>query len=285
MHVIHTQKELVETLKKLTNIAFVPTMGNLHDGHVKLIEEALKKTKYVVVSIFINPLQFNSKDDFKNYPRTLDEDLLMLQKLDVPFVFVPSKEDIIDSSQTIEIHLSDIANDLCGRFRPGHFNGVATIVCKLFNLIQPELAFFGKKDFQQLFLIKELVKQLNYPIHIIAIDTVRHKDGLAKSSRNNLLSKEDRKKAPQLFELMNAMKEKVIQKKLSFKEIESDAERLLNDSGWIVDYLAIRSAQSLKTPVHNEKQMVILGAATLGSVRLIDNIEFCIHYAICLICF
>jgi pantoate--beta-alanine ligase len=277
MHVIHTQKELVETLKKLTNIAFVPTMGNLHDGHVKLIEEALKKTKYVVVSIFINPLQFNSKVDFKNYPRTLDEDLLMLQKLDVPFVFVPSKEDIIDSSQTIEIHLSDIANDLCGRFRPGHFNGVATIVCKLFNLIQPELAFFGKKDFQQLFLIKELVKQLNYPIHIIAIDTVRHKDGLAKSSRNNLLSKEDRKKAPQLFELMNAMKEKVMQKKLSFKEIESDAERLLNDSGWIVDYLAIRSAQSLKTPVHNEKQMVILGAATLGSVRLIDNIEFCIQ--------
>ena len=277
MHVIHTQKELVETLKKLTNIAFVPTMGNLHEGHLKLIEEALKKTKYVVVSIFINPLQFNSKDDFKNYPRTLDEDLLMLQKLDVPFVFVPSKEDIIDSSQTIEIHLSDIANDLCGRFRPGHFNGVATIVCKLFNLIQPELAFFGRKDFQQLFLIKELVKQLNYPIHIIAIDTVRHKDGLAKSSRNNLLSKEDRKKAPQLFELMNAMKEKVMQKKLSFKEIESDAERLLNDSGWIVDYLAIRSAQSLKTPVHNEKQMVILGAATLGSVRLIDNIEFCIQ--------
>jgi len=277
MHVIHTQKELVETLKKLTNIAFVPTMGNLHDGHLKLIEEALKKTKYVVVSIFINPLQFNSKDDFKNYPRTLDEDLLMLQKLDVPFVFVPSKEDIIDSSQTIEIHLPDIANDLCGRFRPGHFNGVATIVCKLFNLIQPELAFFGKKDFQQLFLIKELVKQLNYPIHIIAIDTVRHKDGLAKSSRNNLLSKEDRKKAPQLFELMNAMKEKVMQKKLSFKEIESDAERLLNDSGWIVDYLAIRSAQSLKTPVHHEKQMVILGAATLGSVRLIDNIEFCIQ--------
>lgn len=277
MHVIHTQNELVETLKKLTNIAFVPTMGNLHDGHLKLIEEALKKTKYVVVSIFINPLQFNSKDDFKNYPRTLDEDLLMLQKLDVPFVFVPSKEDIIDSSQTIEIHLSDIANDLCGRFRPGHFNGVATIVCKLFNLIQPELAFFGKKDFQQLFLIKELVKQLNYPIHIIAIDTVRDKDGLAKSSRNNLLSKEDRKKAPQLFELMNAMKEKVMKKKLSFKEIEADAERLLNDSGWIVDYLAIRSAQSLKTPVHNEKQMVILGAATLGSVRLIDNIEFCIQ--------
>lgn len=277
MHVIYTQKELVETLKKLTNIAFVPTMGNLHDGHLKLIEEALKKTKYVVVSIFINPLQFNSKDDFKNYPRTLDEDLLMLQKLDVPFVFVPSKEDIIDSSQTIEIHLPDIANDLCGRFRPGHFNGVATIVCKLFNLIQPELAFFGRKDFQQLFLIKELVKQLNYPIHIIAIDTVRHKDGLAKSSRNNLLSKEDRKKAPQLFELMNAMKEKVMQKKLSFKEIEADAELLLNASGWIVDYLAIRSAQSLKTPVHNEKQMVILGAATLGSVRLIDNIEFCIQ--------
>jgi pantoate--beta-alanine ligase len=277
MHVIHTQNELVETLKKLNNIAFVPTMGNLHDGHLKLIEEALKKTKYVVVSIFINPLQFNSEDDFKNYPRTLDEDLLMLQKLDVPFVFVPPKENIIDSLQTIEIHLSDIANDLCGRFRPGHFNGVAIIICKLFNLIQPELAFFGKKDFQQLFLIKELVRQLNYPIHIVAIDTVRYKNGLAMSSRNNLLSEEDRKKAPQLFELLNVMKDKVMQKKLSFKEIEEDADRLLNASGWIVDYLTIRSAKSLKTPVHDEKQLVILGAATLGSVRLIDNIEFCIQ--------
>ena len=277
MHVIHTQNELVETLKKLNNIAFVPTMGNLHDGHLKLIEEALKKTKHVVVSIFINPLQFNSKDDFKNYPRTLDEDLLMLEKLDVPFVFVPPKENIIDSLQTIEIHLSDIANDLCGRFRPGHFNGVAIIICKLFNLIQPELAFFGKKDFQQLFLIKELVRQLNYPIHIVAIDTVRYKNGLAMSSRNNLLSEEDRKKAPQLFELLNVMKDKVMQKKLSFKEIEGDADRLLNASGWIVDYLTIRSAKSLKTPVHDEKQLVILGAATLGSVRLIDNIEFCIQ--------
>ena len=277
MHVIHTQNELVETLKKLNNIAFVPTMGNLHDGHLKLIEEALKKTKHVVVSIFINPLQFNSEDDFKNYPRTLDEDLLMLQKLDVPFVFVPPKENIIDSLQTIEIHLSDIANDLCGKFRPGHFNGVAIIICKLFNLIQPELAFFGKKDFQQLFLIKELVRQLNYPIHIVAIDTVRYKNGLAMSSRNNLLSEEDRKKAPQLFELLNVMKDKVMQKKLSFKEIEEDADRLLNASGWIVDYLTIRSAKSLKTPVHDEKQLVILGAATLGSVRLIDNIEFCIQ--------
>ena len=277
MHVIHTQNELVETLKKLNNIAFVPTMGNLHDGHLKLIEEALKKTKHVVVSIFINPLQFNSKDDFKNYPRTLDEDLLMLEKLDVPFVFVPPVENIIDSLQKIEIHISDIANDLCGKFRPGHFNGVAIIICKLFNLIQPELAFFGKKDFQQLFLIKELVRQLNYPIHIVAIDTVRYKNGLAMSSRNNLLSEEDRKKAPQLFELLNVMKDKVMQKTLSFKEIEEDADRLLNASGWIVDYLTIRSAESLKTPVHDENQLVFLGAATLGSVRLIDNIEFCIQ--------
>ena len=277
MHIINTQNELVETLKKLNNIAFVPTMGNLHKGHLKLVEEALKKTKHVVVSIFINPLQFNSKDDFRNYPRTLDKDLLMLQKLGVPFVFVPPKENIIDSLQTIEIHLPSIANDLCGRFRPGHFNGVATIICKLFNLIQPEFAFFGRKDFQQLFLIKELVKQLNYPIHIIAIDTVRDKDGLAMSSRNNLLSKEDRKKAPQLFKLLNVMKDKVMQKKFPFKEIEDDADRLLNASGWIVDYLTIRSAESLKFAVHDEKQIVILGAATLGSVRLIDNIEFCIQ--------
>jgi len=277
MRVIHTQKDLIEALKILTYIAFVPTMGNLHEGHLRLIEEALKKTKHVVVSIFINPLQFNSKEDFKNYPRTLEEDLLMLQKLDVPFVFAPSKEDILDPLQTIQIQLPEIASDLCGKFRPGHFNGVATIVCKLFNLIQPQLAFFGKKDFQQLFLIKELVKQLSYPIDIIGVDTVRDKDGLAKSSRNNLISEENRKKASQLFQLMNLMKDKAIQKKSSFKEIEEDAVRLLNASGWIVDYLAIRSALSLKTPVHDENQMVILGAATLGSVRLIDNIEFCIQ--------
>ena len=277
MRVIHTQKDLIEALKILTYIAFVPTMGNLHEGHLRLIEEALKKTKHVVVSIFINPLQFNSKEDFKNYPRTLEEDLFMLQKLDVPFVFAPSKEDILDPLQTIQIQLPEIASDLCGKFRPGHFNGVATIVCKLFNLIQPQLAFFGKKDFQQLFLIKELVKQLSYPIDIIGVDTVRDKDGLAKSSRNNLISEENRKKASQLFQLMNLMKDKAMQKKSSFKEIEEDAVRLLNASGWIVDYLAIRSALSLKTPVHDENQMVILGAATLGSVRLIDNIEFCIQ--------
>ena len=277
MRVIHTQKDLIEALKILTYIAFVPTMGNLHEGHLRLIEEALKKTKHVVVSIFINPLQFNSKEDFKNYPRTLEEDLLMLQKLDVPFVFAPSKEDILDPLQTIQIQLPEIASDLCGKFRPGHFNGVAIIICKLFNLIQPQLAFFGKKDFQQLFLIKELVKQLSYPIDIIGVDTVRDKDGLAKSSRNNLISEENRKKASQLFQLMNLMKDKAMQKKSSFKEIEEDAVRLLNASGWIVDYLAIRSALSLKTPVHDENQMVILGAATLGSVRLIDNIEFCIQ--------
>jgi pantoate--beta-alanine ligase len=277
MDVVYTQNQLIKTLKALTHIAFVPTMGNLHEGHIKLIQEASKVTKNIVVSIFINPLQFNSKKDFKNYPRTLKEDLSILKELDVPFVFAPTEEDILDSLETIEIKLPGIANDLCGKFRPGHFNGVATIVCKLFNLIQPDIAFFGKKDFQQLFLIKALVKQLNYPIEIVGIDTVRDHDGLAKSSRNNLLSLEDRKKAPQLFEQLNAMKEKVIQKTSSFKEIEAHALSVLNTSGWSVDYLSIRSAQSLENPVHDENQIVILGAATLGSVRLIDNIEFCIQ--------
>jgi pantoate--beta-alanine ligase len=277
MDVIHTQNQLIQTLKGLTHIAFVPTMGNLHEGHIKLIQEASKVSRNIVVSIFINPLQFNSKEDFKNYPRTLKVDLSILKELDIPFVFAPSEEDILDSLETIEIKLPGIANDLCGKFRPGHFNGVATIVCKLFNLIQPDIAFFGKKDFQQLFLIKALVKQLNYPIEIVGIDTVRDHDGLAKSSRNNLLFQEDRKKAPQLFEQLNAMKEKVIQKTSTFKEIEAHALSVLNTSGWSVDYLSIRSAQSLENPVHDENQIVILGAATLGSVRLIDNIEFCIQ--------
>ncbi len=277
MQTIHTKYELINALKPLTNIAFIPTMGNLHEGHLTLIQEAFKKTEYVVVSIFINPLQFNSTEDFKRYPRTLEEDLSILKKIGVPFVFAPSESEMLDSLQTFAMHLPQIAYDLCGKFRPGHFEGVATMVYKLFNLVQPEMAFFGKKDFQQLFLIKALVKQLDLPINIIGIDTVRHDDGLARSSRNSLLNEEYRKKAPQLFQTLNSMKEKAIKKSLSFDEIEAFATQSLNASGWIVDYLSIRSSQSLASPVHDENQLVILGAATLGSVRLIDNIEFCIH--------
>ena len=277
MQIIHANYELIDILKPLTNIAFVPTMGNLHEGHLTLIQEAFKKSKHVVVSIFINPLQFNSNEDFKKYPRTLEEDLAMLKKIGVPFVFVPSESEMLDPLRTVEIHLPQIAYDLCGKFRPGHFEGVAAIVNKLFNVVQPEIAFFGKKDFQQLFLIKELVRQLDSPIKIMSVDTVRHEDGLARSSRNSLLNVEDRKKAPQLFQTLNSMKEKAIKKSPSFSEIEAFATQSLNASGWIVDYLTIRSSQSLESPVHDENQLVILGAATLGSVRLIDNIEFCIH--------
>ena len=277
MQIIHTNYELINILKPLKNIAFVPTMGNLHEGHLTLIQEAFKKSKHVVVSIFINPLQFNSNEDFKKYPRTLEEDLAMLKKIGVPFVFAPSESEMLDPLQTVEIHLPQIAYDLCGKFRPGHFEGVAAIVNKLFNVVQPEMAFFGKKDFQQLFLIKELVRQLDSPIKIIAVDTVRHEDGLARSSRNSLLNMEDRKKAPQLFQTLSSMKEKAIKKSLSFSEIEAFGTQSLNAAGWIVDYLTIRSSQSLESPVRDENQLVILGAATLGSVRLIDNIEFCIH--------
>jgi pantoate--beta-alanine ligase len=277
MQIIHANYELIDILKPLKNIAFVPTMGNLHEGHLTLIQEAFKKSKHVVVSIFINPLQFNSNEDFKKYPRTLEEDLAMLKKIGVPFVFAPSESEMLDPLQTVEIHLPRIAYDLCGKFRPGHFEGVAAIVNKLFNVVQPEIAFFGKKDFQQLFLIRELVRQLDSPIKIIAVDTVRHEDGLARSSRNSLLNMEDRKKAPQLFQTLNSMKEKTIKKSPPFSEIEAFATQSLNASGWIVDYLTIRSSQSLESPVHDENQLVILGAATLGSVRLIDNIEFCIH--------
>jgi pantoate--beta-alanine ligase len=277
MQIIHANYELIDILKPLKNIAFVPTMGNLHEGHLTLIQEAFKKSKHVVVSIFINPLQFNSNEDFKKYPRTLEEDLAMLKKIGVPFVFAPSESEMLDPLQTVEIHLPRIAYDLCGKFRPGHFEGVAAIVNKLFNVVQPEIAFFGKKDFQQLFLIRELVRQLDSPIKIIAVDTVRHEDGLARSSRNSLLNMEDRKKAPQLFQTLNSMKEKTIKKSSPFSEIEAFATQSLNASGWIVDYLTIRSSQSLESPVHDENQLVILGAATLGSVRLIDNIEFCIH--------
>lgn len=277
MQVIHTQNELISHLKSIENIAFVPTMGNLHKGHLAIIQEALKKNKYVVVSIFVNPLQFDSKNDFLKYPRTLDEDLLMLKKIGVPFVFAPSENDILNTSEIPSIIMSPIVNDLCGKYRPGHFEGVLTIVSKLFKLINPSAAYFGKKDFQQLFLIKDMVRQLGSSIIIVCVDTVRDDDGLAKSSRNSLLSLSDREKAPQLFQVMNMMKKKVIENSLTLKNIEDHATNDLLGLGWDVDYLAIRSSQSLEPPTCNENHLVILGAASLGSVRLIDNIEFCIQ--------
>ena len=199
MQVVSTAAELHQRLAHEPSIAFVPTMGNLHAGHISLVGLARQHGQCVAVSIFVNPSQFDANEDLANYPRTLEADLAMLQAAGADVVFTPTETEMYPVPQTITIEPPAIANELCGAFRPGHFRGVATVVLKLFNMVQPQVAVFGKKDFQQLFIIRELVKQLNLPIEIIAGETVREADGLAMSSRNGYLSAAERLEAPHLY--------------------------------------------------------------------------------------
>lgn len=266
-----------------SHIAFVPTMGNLHAGHIDLVNAAREEMRNipngcVVVSIFVNPLQFGPNEDFANYPRTLEADLAKLADL-ADFVFAPVVTEIYpdadlahgDLGQSMTISPPPLANTLCGLHRPGHFSGVATVVMKLFQIVQPSSAYFGKKDFQQLRVIQELVKQFHLPIEIHPIDTRREPDGLAMSSRNGYLSKMERQEAVRLFKVLTMAKE-AVQRNESFVSIEQQCSQYLTQLGWIVDYIAIRSTQTLLTPTPEETALVILGAAKLGKTRLIDNI-------------
>ncbi|HZV61873.1 MAG TPA: pantoate--beta-alanine ligase [Methylophilaceae bacterium] len=273
MQIIHTVAELRERLSRETSIGLVPTMGNLHAGHLHLVELAKQHGKCVVVSIFVNPLQFGVNEDLASYPRTLAEDCAKLETIGAAIVFAPSEKEMYPVAQTMMVTPPPIANELCGVSRPGHFGGVATVVLKLFNIVQPQVAAFGKKDFQQLFIIRELVRQLNFPIRIVAGETVREADGLAMSSRNGYLSAESRAQAPLLHKALLYAVEQV-QSGKDIDAAEAEAAALLTDSGWAVDYVSVRSAGSLLQPEPDENALVVLGAARLGSTRLIDNIEF-----------
>jgi len=285
MEIIRTVAALRERLKDQTNISFVPTMGNLHAGHIHLAEIAKQHGKCVVVSIFVNPLQFGPNEDFASYPRTLQEDCAKLEATGVDVVFAPFETEMYpdydaenrSTGQTMIVTPPPIANELCGASRPGHFDGVATVVLKLFNLVKPQVAIFGKKDFQQLFIIRELVRQMNLDITIMGSDTVREENGLAMSSRNGYLSASERMEAPRLHKTLKQVVESAKKGQLDYPTIEAQTTQYLTQLGWIVDYVSIRSALTLMLAQPADKALVVLAAARLGRTRLIDNIEFSIE--------
>ena len=275
MQVIHTAAELRAALAGQAGTAFVPTMGNLHAGHISLVERAKQAGQPVVASIFVNPLQFGAGEDFERYPRTLAADCEKLATAGCDLVFAPDVAEMYPVQQTFTIQPPDSqANDLCGAFRPGHFGGVATVVLKLFNLVQPRLAVFGKKDFQQLFIIRELVRQFNLPIDIVGVNTLREADGLAMSSRNGYLDASERIQATLLQRELAAVRTSVESGERDFAGLSATACRHLKMAGWRVDYVELRNAENLQPPTPDSKQLVVLGAAWLGKTRLIDNLDF-----------
>jgi pantoate--beta-alanine ligase len=282
MQIIKTINELRSALKKQENIAFVPTMGNLHAGHIQLVEVAKQHSNCVVVSIFVNPLQFGPTEDLASYPRTLQADCEKLQATGVSIVFTPSVEEMYadfdgkNLNQTMTITPPPIANELCGATRPGHFSGVATVVMKLFNMVQPSVAIFGQKDFQQLFIIKQMVKQFNLPINIIGVDIVREPSGLAMSSRNGYLTEAQRASASKLNSVLQSIVNSIKSGSKNYSELEQQAKSALNSQGWMTDYISIRSSESLLPALTTDQKLVVLGAANLGNTRLIDNLVFSI---------
>ena len=255
-------------------IGFVPTMGNLHDGHLKLVEIARQHADRVVVSIFVNPLQFGPNEDFSRYPRTLDADVAGLKQFSVEAVFAPDEQQFYDRERDkmcfVEVPgLSDLH---CGASRPKHFRGVTTVVNKLFNIVQPDVAIFGCKDYQQLTIIRQMVKDLSMPIELIGVETIREPDGLAMSSRNQYLSAEQRVLAASLYKCLQNMRSLILQENESFAAICANSITELNGLGFRVDYLQICDAETLQALSQKATQMVILAAVYLGKTRLIDNI-------------
>ena len=275
MKIIKSPSELKSNLAKKENIFLIPTMGNLHEGHISLIKEAKKLSKNIVLSIFINPIQFDSKNDLNNYPRTLSQDINLLKGKGVSILFTPSIKDIYPNEPKLSYKMPFISNELCGYSRKGHFKGVITIIDKLFNLIMPSYAIFGKKDYQQLFLIKKFISDSKLSIKIIEAKTIRDKNNLALSSRNSLLNENDVCKAKNLYKQLKVCA-KSVAKGFDIEKAESKAKRQLKLEGWKIDYFEIRRQIDLKKPSYNDRKLIVLGAAFLGEVRLSDNIEFCI---------
>lgn len=254
-------------------IALVPTMGNLHEGHLTLVDEARERGDIVVVSIFVNPMQFDRADDLARYPRTLQEDCEKLNRHGVDVVFAPAPAEVYPhglADQTF-VEVPVLSSLLEGASRPGHFRGVATIVSKLFNLVQPDIACFGEKDFQQLAIIRKMVADMGFDIEIVGVPTVRAKDGLALSSRNGYLSAEERKLAPALAQVMNSMAARLASGERHIEEIIEAAEAALSEKGLRPDGLAICDAETLQPLTVESRRAVILMAAWLGNARLIDN--------------
>ncbi len=253
-------------------IAFVPTMGNLHAGHLELVKAAKKKADKVVVSIFVNPTQFSKDEDFENYPHTEQQDIEALITNNVDLLFLPLIKEIYHSQTKTIITVADISNLHCGQTRIGHFSGVATIVCKLLNIVHPDSIFFGEKDFQQLAVIRLMVRDLNISVNVESVAIIRESDGLAMSSRNSYLTIQQRLIAPKLYQTLCNARDKIMQQQSDFREIEEQQKQYLTTAGFKVDYFSICRVNDLLLANKNDKKLVILTAATLGKPRLIDNI-------------
>lgn len=277
MLIIETLPLLRQQIRRLRmegkRVALVPTMGNLHDGHMKLVDEAKARADVVVVSIFVNPMQFDRPEDLARYPRTLQEDCEKLNKRKVDLVFAPSVKEIYPNGTETHTHVDvpGLSTMLEGASRPGHFRGVSTIVSKLFNLVQPDIACFGEKDFQQLALIRKMVADMGFDIEIVGVPIMRAKDGLALSSRNGYLTAEQRKIAPGLYKVLSSIADKLQAGERDLDEIIAIAGQELNEKGFRADDIQIRDADTLLEVSETSKRAVILVAAWLGDARLIDN--------------
>jgi pantoate--beta-alanine ligase len=277
MDIIQSADALRERLGRADQVAFVPTMGNLHEGHLSLMRLARRRADCVVASIFVNRLQFGPNEDFDRYPRTFESDCAKLEREHVDVLFAPHEHDMYPTPQVYRVQPPPVGDELDGAFRPGFFNGVCTVVLKLFNLVQPDFAVFGKKDRQQLKLVRGMVQQFNLPIQIVPGETVRADDGLALSSRNNYLSPVERTEAPRLYRTLREVADAIASGRTDYANLEAAARSELARHGWKVDYIAVRNGIGLRIP-HPEgfdhpDVLIVLGAATLGTTRLIDNVD------------
>ncbi|MEC7120548.1 MAG: pantoate--beta-alanine ligase [Pseudomonadota bacterium] len=267
---LHAALGAARTARKA--IGFVPTMGNLHEGHLRLVQEARNRCDIVVVSIFVNPTQFGQGEDFERYPRTLEEDSKLLFDADCDILFAPTVSQMYgDSPQQTTVQVNSIADDLCGRSRVGHFTGVATVVTKLFNIVQPNVAFFGEKDYQQVAVIRHLTRDLCFPLDVIGVPTVRAADGVALSSRNGYLTPTQRATAPVIYQTMQAIAQRLQAGETDYALLMQQGTQQLQAAGLLVDYVEIRNPM-LAQPTPQSTEWVVLVAAKLGNTRLIDNL-------------
>ncbi len=261
-------------LKGAGRVAFVPTMGNLHEGHIALMRQARAHGDSVVSSLFVNRLQFGPKEDFGTYPRTFEADCEKMAAVGVAHLFAPDEREMYPAPQAYFVQPEPVQADILeGEFRPGFFRGVATVVMKLFAIVQPQVAVFGKKDYQQLMIIRNMAREFALPIEIVAGETVRAADGLALSSRNGYLSAAERAKAPQLYRALEAIRQAILSGERDLARLEQEAMSELRANGWIPQYVAVRKQLDLQLPAAHDSRLVVLGAALLGSTRLIDNLE------------
>jgi len=277
MDTVTTAAELHPRLVAGGTVAFVPTMGNLHQGHLQLMRIAREHGDIVVASIFVNRLQFGPDEDFDRYPRTFDADSLALRREGVDVLFAPQDQEMYPTPQVYRVTPPPLAEELEGGSRPGFFHGVCTVVLKLFNLVRPDVAVFGKKDRQQLKIVRGMVQQFNLPIRIVPAETVRAEDGLALASRNSYLSPQERIEAPRLYRTLSWVADQILGGRHDYANLEAAARADLSRHGWKVDYIAIRHGLALRVP-HPEgydhpNLLIVLGAAMLGTTRLIDNVD------------